>query len=70
MSIDPKLQRCTSCGMTFRPGTYHRILMLIRGEYSWRCPRCHSVLKFRLIHHVVKVDTISIKNRSSIWKNG
>ena len=69
VSIDPKLQYC-QCGNVFRPGTYHKLLMLLLGECSWRCPQCHSVLKFRLIHHVVKVDTVSIKERDKVWKNG
>ena len=69
VGFDPKLQYC-KCGMTFTPGTYHKLLMLLFGEYSWRCPRCHSVLKFRLISHVVKVETESIKNRDKVWRNG
>ena len=69
VSIDPKLQYC-QCGYTFVPGTVMKMRMLLFGECSWRCPQCHSVLKFRLISHVVKVDTVSIKNRSEVWKNG
>ena len=67
--IDPKLHRC-KCGMRFRPGVFHRVLMLVFGEYSWRCPRCHTVLKFRLVHHVVKTDVVMIKERDLIWKKG
>jgi len=69
MGIDPKLQYCR-CGMTFTPGIYHKLLMLLFGGYSWRCPQCHSVLKFRLVYHVVKVETESIRNRDKVWRNG
>ena len=67
--IDPKLQYC-QCGYSFVPGLFMKIRMLVFGEYSWRCPRCHTVLKFRLMHHVVKVDTVSVKERELIWRNG
>ena len=69
MGIDPCRHYCP-CGCSWRPGTYHKLLMLLFGEYSWRCPRCHTRLKFRFIGHVVKVETIEVKNRKEIWKNG
>ena len=68
MSIDPKLHHC-KCGLTWRPGTYHKIIMLLFGSYSWRCPRCQTVMKFRLIGHVVKVDTETV-DKESLWRNG
>lgn len=68
MAIDPKLQYC-QCGYSFVPGVLMKMRMLVFGECSWRCPHCHSVLKFRLIHHVVKVDTVSVKERELIWRN-
>ena len=69
MGIDPTLQYC-QCGHTFRFRTWHKLWMLLFQEYTYRCPQCHSVLKFRLISHVVKVDTVSIKNRDEVWRNG
>ena len=67
--VDPTLQYC-NCGFTFRPGLYHKLLMLLFNSYSWRCPKCGTKLKFKLVHHVVKVDTVSIKNREKVWRNG
>ena len=69
MSIDPKIQYCT-CGMTFRPGTIHKILMLLFHEYSWRCPQCGTRMTFMLANHVVKINTETIKNKGDVYKNG
>jgi hypothetical protein len=69
MGIDPKLQTCT-CGHQFHPTLLMKILMLVRGTYDYRCPRCQALLKFRFIGHVVKVETMEVKNRSEVWKNG
>ena len=69
VSIDPTLQYC-QCGMTWRPGTIHKIIMLVRGTYSRTCPQCGTVMEFCLINHVVKVNTREIKNKGEVWKNG
>ena len=69
MTIDPKTHRC-KCGMTFRPGLYHKIIMLLFNGYSWRCPQCGTVMKFRLINHVVKIETKKIPNKESVYRNG
>jgi len=69
MSIDPTLQYCR-CGCSWTPGTIHKIIMLLFGSYTRRCPQCGAVMRFRLCNHVVKVDTESIKNRSEVWRNG
>ena len=68
MSIDPKLQYC-SCGCSWRPGTYHKLLMLLFGSYTYTCPHCQSRLKFRLIGHVVKVKADNV-DKKELWKNG
>jgi len=68
--INPKLQYCTGCGMTWEPKWYHKLVMLLWGSYSRTCPRCGTVMNFRLVHHVVKVGTETIKNRDRVWKNG
>ena len=68
MTIDPKLHHC-KCGMTWKPKTYHKIIMLVRGEYTRKCPRCGAVMKFRLIGHVVKVSSKKVLDEE-IWKNG
>ena len=67
MSIDPLLHYC-NCGCSWRPGTIHKIIMLLTGSYVRRCPQCQTVMRFRLIHHIVKVETREIKNRDRIWE--
>jgi len=69
MKIDPTLQYCT-CGHTWKPKTMHKILMLLFGSYTWTCPQCHTQIKFKLINHVVKIETKVIKNKEKMWKNG
>lgn len=66
--IDPKLQTCT-CGCSWTPGTIHKIIMLLCGEYVWTCPQCQSKLTFKLMNHVVKTRTEKVLNER-IWKNG
>lgn len=67
MSLDPKVHFCR-CGYTWKPRLYHKVVMLLRGEYLWQCPRCQSVMRFRLMNHVVKVG--SKKMNEKIWRNG
>ena len=67
--IDPSLHYC-QCGCSWRPGTIHKILMLLKGDYKWRCPQCGTVMRFVLVNHVVKVETRKIKDRDRIWENG
>ena len=64
--MNPKLQYC-KCGCSWSPGTYHKIMMLLKGEYVWTCPQCQSRLTFKLMHHVVKVDTVKVLDER-IWK--
>ena len=66
--IDPKLKYCT-CGRSWKPGLYHKIMMLIFHEYTWTCPSCHTRLKFKLIYHVVKVETKKV-DKKELWKRG
>ena len=66
--IDPKLQTCSECGCSWRPGTFHKILMLVRGSYSRRCPQCGMVMRFVLVHHVVKVESKTVKGKRELWK--
>ena len=66
---DPRLQRC-KCGYSFIPSTFMKVIMLVKGEYVKTCPRCQSRMRLKMIHHIVKVDTVSIKNRDEMWKNG
>ena len=68
--IDPKVIFCTGCGLSWKPKLRHKLVMLIFGEYTRTCPQCSTRMTFRLINHVVKVDTETIKNRSEVYKNG
>ena len=70
LGIDPRLQYCTNCGQTWKPNTYHKIVMLVRGEYTRTCPQCQTKMKFRLMHHVVKVETERIKKDYELWERG
>ena len=69
MDMDPKAQKCSECGSSWRPGTIHKIIMILHGKYTRRCPQCQTVMTFRLIHHVVKVEQEHIDKRR-IWKHG
>ena len=69
MGIDPKMFHCSVCGLSWKPTTFHKLLMLVRGGYSRKCPQCGTVMKFRLIHHVVRVSSVKVLNER-IWENG
>ena len=68
ISMDPKVHYC-KCGCSWSPGTFHRIIMLLRGHYTYRCSRCGTVMKFVLVHHVVKIESESI-DKTELWRNG
>ena len=67
--IDPTCHYCI-CGVSWKPKLRHKLLMLLFGGYSRKCPQCGTVMKFVLVHHVVKTETNVIKNRDRIWENG
>ena len=67
--MDPLRQQC-QCGHTFYISTLQRLRMLIFGDMVITCPRCQNRMTFRLVHHTVKVNTESIKNKGEIYKNG
>ena len=66
--IDPKLQRC-KCGYTFTPTFLMKLLMLWRGSYTYRCPRCQASMRLVLVHHVVKTEQKTV-DKMEIWKHG
>ena len=68
MAIDPTLHYC-QCGCSWKPKLTHKLLMLIFGSYTRRCGQCGTVMKFRLIGHVVKVDTKKITGKEKLWRN-
>ena len=67
--IDPLMKYCR-CGYGFRPGLLMKMRMLVFGECSWRCPQCQTVMTFRLVYHVVKVDVKEVKGKERLWKKG
>ena len=69
MSIDPKLEHC-QCGYTWKFTTIQRVRMLVFGDIIITCPRCGNRMRFRLIHHTVKMETMENKSRMELWKNG
>ena len=68
MGIDPKLHYCNYCHCSWKPKLRHKVLMLIFGSYTRKCNQCGSVMKFKCIHHVVKVDSKRVLNER-IWEN-
>ena len=65
--IDPKLQHC-QCGCSWTPGTFHKIIMLLRGYYVKTCPRCGCKMKWVLYHFVVCKERRSIDKRE-LYRN-
>jgi len=49
---DPRLVWC-KCGYHFKPNAWHKIIMLLRGEYVKTCPRCQGKLHLVLYNFVV-----------------
>ena len=41
-----------SCGYSFTPSTFLKVLLLLRGDVVKRCPRCGAVLTLHLSHFV------------------
>lgn len=68
--IDPKLEYCTTCKCSWRPGLLHKLIMLITGEYIYTCPQCQTRMQYKLIHHVVKTGTEPNKDRMELWRRG
>ena len=67
LGIDPRVHRCV-CGLSWKPTTFHKIVMLVRGGYSRKCPQCGTVMRFRFIGHVVKVEQTEVKGKSDLWR--
>ena len=65
---DPKREYC-SCGYSFIPSTFMKIMMLIKGEYTVKCPRCHTEMVLGLSHFVY-VKRRKNETDKGIWKNG
>jgi hypothetical protein len=65
---DPKREYC-SCGYSFIPSTFMKMIMLIKGEYKVTCPRCQTVMVLGLSHFVY-VKRRKNETDKGIWKNG
>ena len=65
--MDPLEHRCR-CGYRFHISIFQKLLMLLFGDYLFICPVCHRRLKFRLVYHVVKVE--SKEMNKGVWENG
>ena len=65
---DPKREYC-SCGYSFIPSTFMKMVMLIKGEYKVTCPRCQTVMVLGLSHFVY-VKRRKNETDKGIWKNG
>ena len=67
--IDPLLNYC-GCGYTFHISKLQQVRMLLFGDLVITCPRCGDRMTYRLIHHEVKINTETIRNREEVYKNG
>ena len=68
MSIDPTRQYC-QCGWSFRPSSWQKVLMLLFGKYSMRCPRCQTRMTLVLYNFVVCKERENVDKRE-LWKHG
>jgi hypothetical protein len=68
MKHDPKLVHC-QCGYCFRPGLWHKMVMLVTGSYVKRCPRCQCRMVLRLYNFVVCKERENV-DKKELWKNG
>ena len=63
-----KLQYC-NCGYHWTPTTWQKIIMLVRGEYVKKCPRCQTRLHCRLYNFVVVKERDRI-DKKELWRKG
>ncbi len=64
---DPKREYC-SCGYSFIPSTFMKMVMLIKGEYKVTCPRCQTVMVLGLSNFVYVKERRNNTDKG-IWKN-
>ena len=68
MSIDPKLQHC-QCGYSWRPTLLQKIVMLVFGSYTKRCPRCQCRMRLVLYNFVVCKERKNV-DKKELWRKG
>ena len=66
MGIDPTLVGC-QCGYHFRPTLWMKIIMLVRGEYVKRCPRCQCRLTL-VLYSMVDCKKRENVDKRELWK--
>ena len=66
--MDPTRQYC-QCGWSFKPTIWHKVLMLVRGCYVRKCPRCQTRMTLVLYNFVVckRRETV---DKKELWKHG
>ena len=67
MGNDPKREYC-SCGYSFTPSTLLKIILLVKGDYVKRCPRCQAEMELHLSHFVY-VKRRKDNTDKRIWEN-
>ena len=69
MVIDPKVNYCTGCNYQFKVSLWQNLLMLLRESIIITCPVCQCRMRFKLIYHAVKVDSM-VLDKTGVYKNG
>ena len=66
MNRDPTLQHC-SCGWSFKPTIWHKVLMLVKGKYVRKCPQCQCRMELVLYNFVVCKERENV-DKKELWK--
>lgn len=66
--INPKLEFC-SCGYCFEPTLFMKIIILVKGSYVKRCPKCQCNLVLQMSSFVY-VNERKHNLDKNIWRRG
>ena len=74
MRNDPKREYC-SCGYSFTPSTLIKIILLLKGDYVKRCPRCGRIHKYRMTYYCNEIfdkdskedNKALVEGKKSLW---
>ena len=66
--MNPKREYC-SCGYSFEPTVWQKLIMLLNGRYVKRCPQCQTEMTLKLVYHVITIDRRTNLNKR-IWEKG
>ena len=64
--MNPKKQYC-QCGYSWTPGTIEKIIMLLRGKYVRKCPRCQCKMTLVLYNFVVCKERETL-DKKELWR--